>query len=398
LNPSAIANRAQNMPLPNRLALPATIAAAENQRRAQAVMNDEDESEVPQPAPRKAGARVHPETTQRLRTASGTVEFATRLLEEKIVVREAMKAAPKKSALEGTVNAAATTAIANEMLNEMQRDRAGSTVEENESRYQVTVRRSSQSVPPWTGEVNGPPAMHLLKTVDVITAGKGLLVLNKNNQKLWDGKLNFPVTGRGAIEDLADLEPATDGLSSGAGPCIERAETLYVFDQGMLTSFALADGNVRWRLPSVGIAGIWFDDQGMMYLNTTTAGPDSIKYSKQIDILKKTQNQVLKVDPHTGQTLWSAQNEGLVTYIWDKYIYTAESNPGDDGEDEAGVMGMKIGLEIPAHIRLRRLDADNGRVRWEHYQQRYPLDVHFDRNTIQFLFKKEVQYLRFVVL
>jgi hypothetical protein len=169
----------------------------------------------------------------------------------------------------------------------------------------------------------------------------------------------------------------------------------------MLTSLALADGKVRWRLPSVGIAGIFFDDRGMLYVNSTTASPDTIKYSKQIDIGTKIDSQVLKVDPDTGKTLWAALNEGMVAYIWGKFVYTAESSAGDDfdSEDEMlGIRTVKTGMEIPAHVRLKRLDAGNGRVLWEHYQQRYPLDVHFDRNTIQFLFRKEVQYLKFVVL
>jgi len=278
----------------------------------------------------------------------------------------------------------------------MQRDGEGSTVEEDESRYQVTVRRPG-GAPAWTGEVTGPPSLLVLKTVDLVAAGKGLIALDKSSKKRWESKLNFPVRGGGASEDL-DVPPSEGGgLSLGAGPCVEQGDTLYVIDQGMLTSFALADGNVRWRLPSVGIAGLWFDAAGMMYVNTTTADPDSIKYSKQIDVSRKTQSQVLKVDPGSGRTVWTARNEGMVTYIWDN-TSTCESSAGDDDDEEAALLGIRTGFEIPAHIRLRRLDAGSGRVLWEHYQPRYPLDVHFDRNTIQFLFKKEVQHLRFIVL
>jgi len=35
-------------------------------------------------------------------------------------------------------------------------------------------------------------------------------------------------------------------------------------------------------------------------------------------------------------------------------------------------------------------------VMWEHVQKRAPLDVEFDQNTIQLVFKHEVQVLRFV--
>jgi hypothetical protein len=392
--PASLAARAQSLPTPNRLALPATIAAAENQRRLAAAMRDDGDG--PRPFPRKPQA--NPEVTERLRTPNGIIELSTRMLEERVVTREAMKAPPKKSALEGTVNQAATAAIANELLNEMQRDRGGSTVEEDQSRYQITVRRG-QSIQPWTGEVNGSPSFYALKTTDIIAAGKGLVALDKNNKKLWDAKLNFAVSSGGRFEALEELHDSDEaGLSKGAGPCIERGDTIYVVDQGMLTSFTRANGNVRWRLPSVGIAGIWFDDQGMLYVNSTTASPDVIKYSKQIDITTKVDSQVLKVDPETGKTLWYALNEGMVAYVWGKFIYTAESHQGNDTDEEDRVLGVTIGMEIPTHVRLKRLDAANGRVLWEHYQKRYPLDVHFDRNTIQLLFKKEVQNLRFIVL
>jgi outer membrane protein assembly factor BamB len=247
----------------------------------------------------------------------------------------------------------------------------------------------------------GEPSLYTLKTIDIVASGKGVLVLDKNNKKLWDARLNYAVANRANFEAAGDFGGADDGsLSKGAGPFIERDDVIYVADQGMLTSFAKANGNVRWRLPSVGITGILFDDQGTLYVNSTTASPDSLKYSKQIDITTKVTSQVLKVDPATGKTLWAVLNEGMVTYISGKLIYTAESSAGDDfDEDEdSRVLGVKTGFEIPAHIRLKRLDAGNGRVLWEHYQKRYPLDVHFDRNTIQLLFKKEVQNLRFTVL
>jgi len=397
VDPAAVAARAQNLPKANRIALPATIAAAENQRRLTAAMRNDDEDAPRRPIPRKAPA--NPEITERVRTADGTIEFSTRLLEERLVQREAMKAAPKKSALDGDVNASATADIANELLNEMQRDR-GSSVTEDESRYQVTVRRG-QSTQPWTGEVVGAPSLYTLKTIDIVASGKGVLVLDKNNKKLWDAKLNYAVANRANFEAAGDFDGTDDGsLSKGAGPFIERDDVVYVVDQGMLTSFAKASGNVRWRLPSVGITGILFDDQGTLYVNSTTASPDSLKYSKQIDITTKVTSQVLKVDPATGKTLWAVHNEGMVTYISGKLIYTAEASAGDDfDEDEdSRVLGVKTGFEIPPHIRLKRLDAGNGRVLWEHYQKRYPLDVHFDRNTIQLLFKKEVQNLRFTVL
>jgi hypothetical protein len=103
----------------------------------------------------------------------------------------------------------------------------------------------------------------------------------------------------------------------------------------------------------------------------------------------------MKVDPKTGKTLWRTENDGLVTYVSGKYIYTLESSQGEDG---GMLSGMKLASSIPPHIRIKRLKPSNGRVLWEHYQMRAPLDYHFDQNEIQILFRKELQVLRFMSL
>ena len=117
----------------------------------------------------------------------------------------------------------------------------------------------------------------------------------------------------------------------GEGPCVERGDTLYVFDQAVLTAFDLATGNARWRLPSVGVVGLFFDDKGMLYVNTTTADPENIKYSRQIDITQKIEAILLKIDPQTGRTLWSIKPGGFISYLSGKFIYTVQFfDPGDE--------------------------------------------------------------------
>jgi outer membrane protein assembly factor BamB len=192
--------------------------------------------------------------------------------------------------------------------------------------------------------------------------------------------------GRGVFDE--------EKASSGQGPCVERGDALYIFDQAVLTAFDLKTGNVRWRLPSVGIDGLFFDDAGMMYVNTTTASPESIKYSRQIDVTKKTSALVLKVNPQTGKILWTA-NSGLVSYVSGKFIYTLDAYQGDDRKEENP---YATGFEIPSHVMIRRLNPRNGREMWTHYQKRAPLDVRFDGKTIQLVFKKEVQVLTFLSL
>lgn len=389
LDPATVARQAQNMPLPNRLALPATVAAAANQQRLMAELNED--------APRRPGGPATPpaelEDFRLIRSGNSFVQLSSRLIESRTVTRKVMKAPPKKSALDGPVNQAATAAIANEILNDMTRDRLGDTAEEDESLYQATVRRGG--VPDWTGDVIGHPSLVPLQTVDVVLAGKSITVLDKNNKKLWDAKLTYPVSERGGFDE--DGETPSYGL----GPCVERGDTFYLFDQGVLTCFELPTGNARWRLPTIGTAGLFFDDKGMIYVNTTTASPDSVKYTRQVDISAKTHNLVLKVDPKTGKTLWGAHNDGQVNYISGKFIYTVESHVTDEGtveDDGLGGLGIALGVTLRPHVRIKRLNPSNGRVMWEHFQQRGPLAVQFDKNQIQILFRKELQVLKFLVL
>jgi len=134
-------------------------------------MNSRNHASRPVASPEDcAGVRVarpfHP-----IISKYGIVLYSEHLLEEKFISHEAMKAPPKKSALDGDLNVSKTMDAANEILNEMQRSRGGSTVEEDVSRYQVALRRPDSTGPSdWTGEVIGPPRLFPLKTVNVLTA------------------------------------------------------------------------------------------------------------------------------------------------------------------------------------------------------------------------------------
>jgi hypothetical protein len=305
-----------------------------------------------------------------------------------------MKDPSKTSALDRGGNLSANTAAANEILNEMQRERVGDTEERDLGRYQVTLRRpAGKDLPDWQGEVSGVPAVYPSDTVDVIAAGKSVVVIDRNNRKLWEAKLTYAVrpiaTSRFGFS--SSLHP------NGEGPCVERGDTLYVFDEGVLTSFDLATGTVKWRLPSVGTSGLFFDEQGAVYVNTTTATPENVQYSRQIDVSDKLKFLVLKVEPKAGKIIWRAVDEGLVSYVSGKFVYTTEAHPGQGSANEL-FSELTTMFEIPPHIRVRRLDARSGRVLWQHYQKRAPLDVRFDRNSFQVLFKHEAQTVRFLSL
>jgi hypothetical protein len=386
LDPNTVASQAQNLKVPARIALPALLANASHEQQLEAALKDDAQHPRPQ---NSNPVRPEPESFQLIPAENGFAQFSSRLLEEHIVTREAMKAPPKKSALDGDLNATKTAEVANEMLNEMQRNNGGDQVSEDASRYQVTVRLpGSPDVADWTGEVTGPPQLLALKTVNVIAAGKTIIVLDKSNKKLWQAALTYNVSG------------GFFGRESrfGAGPCVEHGDTLYVFDQAVLSAFDLATGNARWRLPSVGIVGLFFDDSGDVYVNTTTGNPDDIRYSRQIDINKSTQDVVSKIDPKAGKTLWSVQPGGFISYLSGKFIYTIESNDPNP-TDEEELSDTLSGLQKPAYLRIARINPKNGRVMWEYYDRnRCPVDWRFDGNSIELIFKREVQVLKYLTL
>jgi hypothetical protein len=391
MDPKRAEAQAQNINLPGRLALPALLGNARHEQQLEQALRDDS------PRPRNQPATL-PDHAELFRLASGPtgfVQLSYRLLEQRIITRSAMKAAPKKSALDGDINGAKTTEIVNETLNDMQRGSGADTVSEDESRYQVTVHLpDAAGTTDWTGEVSGPPQLLVLKSVNVVAAGKGLVVLDKSNKKLWQASLTYPIPGG----DAAMGAVAREASPYGEGPCVERGNTLYVFDQAVLTAFDLNSGNARWRLPSVGVIGLFFGDQDSLYVNTTTGNPDDIKYSRQIDISRKTEAVVTKIDPNTGKLLWSVKPGGFASYVSGKFIYVMECydpNPTDQDVNN----DMIASLQRPAFTRILRLRPSDGRVLWDYDDNgRCPVNWNFNQNSIQLIFKREVQVLRYLTL
>jgi hypothetical protein len=384
LDPAKVAEQAQQLPLAGRIALPALLSSAVNRER---VQQELDGSSGPRSKSAPARTPIPRDSFTFVPDREGFVEFSERLIEEKIVSRSAMKAAPAKSALENAPTVANTTEIANEILNEMQRTHGGDTVEEDESRYEVAIRDPATHTV-WREEVVGPPRLYPLQTVNVVSANKLIIVLDKTGHKLWQSSLAYNVT--------APFRPPDEhGSSYGVGPVAEKDGSLYVFDDGVLSAFDVKSGNARWRVPSVGITGIFFDDRGDMYVNTTTAGPDSLRYSKQIDVSSKTITVVMKVNCKTGKTIWTAEPGGLITYVSGPFVYSVSMYEGDD---EEGSMFPSMGAQRRPFVRIKRLSPWTGKEKWVHAQQRAPLDIEFDRNSFRMVFKREVQVLRFLSL
>jgi hypothetical protein len=382
MDPAKVAEQAQHMSLPERIALPATLAGNLNQERALNELNDN-------PSRPKTDLIAQPRPSFSLiPTKDGFVAVSTRVLEPRIITRSAMKGGPANSVLNGALTAGNSMSAANEMLNDLQRSRGGDVVHEDLSRYEVTVNRPG-AAQAWTGEVIGPAKLCPLQTVDVVAASKLIIVLDKSNRKLWQSTLAFDVVVDRSALDAADA-------AYGQGPCVERKGSLYVFDAGVLTAFDLANGDARWRLPSVGIVGLFFDDHDMMYVNATTASHESLKYSRQIDLSQKVTSVVLKVDSHNGRILWSNPSSGMITYASGKYLFAVQQYMQEEEEDNP--YKPETGFEALPYLRIRRLNPANGREMWQHFEQRAPLDVGFDKNTIRLVFKKEVEVFRFFSL
>ena len=400
LNPEEVAADAQSLPLPARIALPALLANTLHQERIMQEADDDSDTQRAQSqlealASRLADKARVTNTVSLVPSQYGDLQFAVRLVKDNVITREAMKAPPARSALDsGNLNATKTADVANEILNEMQRNRGGGTVQEDQSTYQVSIRRPDSGVTPdWTGEVVGPAALFSLKTVNVLTAGKTVTVFDKSNKKLWQATLAYNVLAGVGVLDWSGAA-AAEYSQYGAGPCVERGDTLYVFDQAVLTAFDAATGNVRWRLPSVGIAGLFFDDQGMLYVNSTTASPENIKYSRQIDVSQKVDDVFLKIDPKTGKILWNVKPGAPISYLSGKFIYAMRGSSGAGTEDR---MAALAGINSPgAFLRIRRINPGDGRILWDYQQSRAPMGVQFHRNMIELVFGNEIQVLKFL--
>jgi outer membrane protein assembly factor BamB len=389
LDPSKVADQAQNLKTPGLIALPALLGNAAYEQQLEAALRDDD------PHRRQNSSALPTPTDISLLVPgdNGFVQLSVRLLQRNIVAREAMRAAPKKSVLDNpNLNASQTADVANEMLNEKQRDSGNDKVTENDSRYQVTVHLpGSPSTTDWTGEVVGPPQLFSLKTVNVVAAGKTIIVLDQSNKKLWEASLTYNLPAG------PDGGPAPPSSLYGAGPCVEHDGTLYVFDQAVLTAFDLNTGNARWRVPTVGTVGLFFDNAGNVYVNTTTGNPDDIKYARQIDINKSTAAVLMKMDPATGKILWNVKPGGFVSYLSGKFIYTVQSYDPNPHDEEALSDSLE-GLQKPPYLRITRINPANGRTMWDYERDSCPVTVEFDQNKIELVFKHSVQVLKYLSL
>jgi hypothetical protein len=386
LDPQRLAQQAQRLPLQGRLALPATISAQQGQNRLLEAMDEMDNGPRP-PAP-EALPRPPDFSAHRFlfATCQGPVTFTRQLLEERWIEQPDLTPPPRRSALSGPATASAMTEAANELLNQLQRERGGETRREDAGRYRVTLSSvNGDAAATWSAEVTGPPRFFALPTVKLIVAGKKVFALDARNQPLWEHTLNQP---------LAPDTTSTLAADSGnRGTVCEHDGAVYLTSPGVLTALDVKTGNVRWRLPTVGVSGLFFDATGMLYVNTTTADPERVKFARQIDISQRIDPLILKLNPTDGTILWRAEARGIVRQVGERHLHTIEVRSPDDYEDAQAVFGLRPAAES-GYLGVRRLKAHTGALRWDFEEQRYPLDVEIHGNSILLLFPDRLEVRR----
>ena len=315
------------------------------------------------------------------------VELRVKLLQAKVTYVQSIK--PRgETQLNGQTTAGSSPGpIGEELFNDLKRSQTGGVRPVDESSYEVRLRRWIEQEPvEWKGEVTGPPAFFPLPTVDLLVAGQTLTVFDKQNRKLFDAKLSYPVSERFINGDLAGrLMPAA-----------ERAGALYFFDQGVLTAFSLPAGEVRWRLPSFGISDIQFDSQGMLYVDSTKAGPEDIQYSDTITF-EKIPPVLLKVDAASGKILWKAEGRGERARVSGKFLYSESVQQG--GVGLAAALGDALNQPPgagPVYFHLYRMDPATGAALWSLYREQRPENVAIEGNRILLRFGNELELFKFL--
>jgi hypothetical protein len=306
-------------------------------------------------------------------TGNNLAELRVKLLETKLAYVQSIKPAGASQLNGQTTAATGAGDVAEELFNDIKRNQTGGVKRIDQSRYEVRLRRWISDQPiEWKGEVNGAPSFFPLSTVDLLTAGNALFVFDKQNNKLFESKLTYPIG-----DAFTKNAPARQAL-----PAAERdGRTLYFFDQGVLTAFALPSGDVRWRLTSFGIKGIQFDEQGMLFVNSTTAGPEDIQYSDTVRV-EKIHPILLKVDPSNGKIIWKAEGRGEHCLISGKYIYAESIEQGGFGIADALGDALNAPQNNSVAFHLYRIDPANGEAMWDMYYPQQPENLAVENNRI----------------
>ena len=302
--------------------------------------------------------------------------LATELLEHRIVTSDGSQpnSERKKTPLIDRENLKAgdSSEAAAEYFNQN-----GGAIERDESRYRVTLRRLFASGSEWSGEVVGRPGFFTTPALDVLVAGTNLTALEKDNRVAWTAKLSYPV----GPEFL---------LGGDRSPVVATGSRLYVFDLGTLSAFDLRSGKAAWRLQTVGVSQVVPAGEAV-YVSTTSAGPEAIKFNDGVRFSDRTYPIILKVEASTGRVLWSFDRMADHIVTSGKFLYAARSAISAT-EAMSSMMNQH---DAAVTFILRRLDPATGKPEWSWIQNGAPDDWIARNNTLLVRRRHELKLLKF---
>jgi hypothetical protein len=316
------------------------------------------------------------------------VQFDVAVTRKNIVLEMAMRQ-KENPVMGGNLKVTDAAAAFEEIATDMKRSETGGKKRVDKSDYRIVLRRcvSETTVPDWVGQVVGPPRFFSTSSVDILTAGRTVYAFDKANKLLWQANLAFPVGD-------AEIDP----LHPESGPCLVRGGTLYIADQGAMQALNAQSGERKWAFQTVGISQVQFDEEGMMYLTSTTADPDSIQYTQEVR-LDRGHPVLIKLNPDTGQPLWTFQKpktHEFDIHVSGKFVYAVTSSTF--WADALKAIETKTG-DVSVNFRIYRLNPKDGSIMWEHHiRGRQPQSVDFSNNQILMVWPDELQVLKFLAL
>ncbi|HAV61983.1 MAG TPA: hypothetical protein DCY13_06425, partial [Verrucomicrobiales bacterium] len=277
-------------------------------------------------------------------------------------------------------------------------------ITEDHSRYQVELRRlGNDGSTSWTGEVIGPPQYFPLPTVDVVAGERNFRVIGKNGSEKWEAALSYPLSYRGIVSaqffqpdfrrhgNLGSFDDR-HGLRYHF-PFVEHDGRLYSFDRGVLSAFDLASGTVKWRITSVGIRKIMFDQRGSLYACTTMTSPQALNTSDGEP--EEGNHALMKVDPTDGRVLWTTPHLGTDIFMEGDFVYSQWL--GQNDLDAAAMMAAG-GRGSSISCAFTRIDPRKGEIIWRLDYKGNPDTINTRGNAILIQFTRRLELVNFFSL
>jgi outer membrane protein assembly factor BamB len=332
-----------------------------------------------------AEPQLYAERDEIVPAGKSAILMNARLVAKKFAVVQTIKSQETGALDRGNLGVNDTMDVTQDAINDAARRRTGGVRVEDISRYSVRLHRWFVSgAVDWNGEVTGAPGLFSLPSVDLLVAGRSLIAFDRKNTRLWEAQLAYP------IDTNFDESSSSSVLlrDSSAAPAIEHSGSIYFFDRGILTAFDEATGAVRWRLPSVGISHVQLDDQGLLYVATTSRSQESIQYSDQVNLRDRPFGVILKIDPGSGRIVWRLENIADDFYVAGKYLYGIRPR----------ILNRATSIDPVANFQMVRLNPRNGDVLWTYPHLTGPITLEFQGRTILWLAQDELRILRFLSL